>query len=122
MYIYRSRAACALIATLLCWFMASLASAQTPGSRLATANSYLERGAQWFAKRELEKAIAEFDLGIASAPDFGKAYYNRATARVLKGALDEALLDFDRAIQLNPRHVEAYLNRSQVRYRKGDLD
>ena len=47
---------------LTCW-LAQLATAQTQSSRAATASSYLERGNQWVARGEWERAIADFDLG-----------------------------------------------------------
>src|SRR5215510_11655674 len=121
MSLCRIRTTSAMILGLLCCVMTSFSAAQTQNSRLLTANTYLERGKDWFAKQELNKAIADFDLAIASAPDFGVAYYNRGTAKCLKGDLDGALRDFDRALQLNPRHIEAYLNRGHVKYKKGDL-
>ncbi|HEX4947773.1 MAG TPA: hypothetical protein VFZ34_13970 [Blastocatellia bacterium] len=46
------------------------AVAQSQRSRQMTANSYFERGNDWFAKRELDKAIADFDLAIATASEF----------------------------------------------------
>lgn len=38
-------------------WMLSAAAAQAQTSRTATANSYIERGAAWFAKGEWERAI-----------------------------------------------------------------
>ena len=42
------------------------ALAQPQNLRAATASSYLERGNAWFAKGEYERALADFDLAIAS--------------------------------------------------------
>jgi len=60
--------------SILCWL--SLAAAAQPlTSRSATANSYLERGNVWFAKGDLERAIADYGLAIASDPNFPYGYY-----------------------------------------------
>src|SRR5262245_44310962 len=96
--------------SILCWL--SLAAAAQPlTSRSATANSYLERGNVWFAKGDLERAIADYGLAIASDPNFPYGYYNRAVTRYRQGDLERALADFDRAIKLDPRRAESYNKR-----------
>jgi tetratricopeptide (TPR) repeat protein len=57
------------------------AMAQPLTSRSVTASAYIERGATWFVKGEYERALADFDLAIASDPGHAESYYNRATAR-----------------------------------------
>lgn len=66
MNMHRSKTHCA--ALLLCCCAASFA--QTPDARQTTASAYLARGNDWLAKHEVERALADFDLAIASAPDF----------------------------------------------------
>ena len=51
-----------------CWLSPATAVAQPLTSRSVTAISYIERGAAWLAKGELERAIGDFDLAIASDP------------------------------------------------------
>ena len=58
-----------------------LATTRAQNSRAATAASYLERGAAWVSKGELDRAIADFDLAIASDPTLALAFYNRGSAR-----------------------------------------
>jgi hypothetical protein len=44
------------------------------------------------AKGELNRAIADFDLAVASAPAYAVSYYNRGVARHLNSDLDGALV------------------------------
>ena len=97
-------------------------SAQTQGSREATAASYLDRGNSWATKGELDRAIADFNLALQFDPRFAGAYHNRAVALAKKGKWNAALADVDRAIQVDPRLVAAYVGRGGIRFRKGDLD
>ena len=82
-------------------FAAAVAQAQT--SRAASAASYLERGASWMKKGEIDRAIADYDLAIAFDSQSSVARYNRGVARQSKGDLRGALEDFNEAIKLNPR-------------------
>src|SRR5262245_48670812 len=70
---------------------------QAQNLRAATAASYIERGNEWFAKREYARAEADFTLAVATDPNNAEAYYNRATARDQLGKLAESLQDYDRA-------------------------
>jgi len=99
----------------------SLAEVETQNPQADTAASYLERGNEWMAKGELDRAIADYDLAIAFDARIAVAYYNRGLARQREGDLEGTLSDFDRAIQFNPRHVDAYLNRGDVRYWQGQF-
>lgn len=58
-------------------FVSTALIAQAQTSRADTAASYLDRGKAWAAKGELERAIADFDLAIASDPSLAGAWYNR---------------------------------------------
>jgi tetratricopeptide (TPR) repeat protein len=98
----------------------STAWAQT--SREATATAYIDRGNGWMAKGELNRAIADFDLAVASAPAYAVAYYNRGVARHLNGDPDGAPADYNRALQLDPRLAPAYVDRSGIRYVRADLN
>src|SRR5262245_20185793 len=65
------------------------AAAQT--SRADSAKSYVARGNEWMKKGEIERAIADYDLAIASDAMSAVAYYNRGVARSRKGALAGSL-------------------------------
>src|SRR5262245_52168436 len=91
------------------WLTPAMAS-QAQTSRAASAASYLERGNQWLAKGEWERAIVDYDLAIAFDSRVAVAYYNRGVARQRKGDFAGALGDYNQAIELNPRYDDAYLN------------
>src|SRR5262245_23245419 len=99
----------------LLWFVTAAAIAQAQTSRASSAALYLERGNQWLAKGEWDRAIADYDLAI----DFearSTIYGNRGIAKQQKGDLAGALNDYDRAIGLDPLYIEAYLNRGIALY------
>src|SRR5262245_26131700 len=105
----------------LLWFLTATAIAQPQTSRASSAASYLERGNQWMAKGEWDRAIADYDLAIAfdaRAP----VYNNRGLARQRKGDLAGALGDYDRAIELNPRFADGLINRGLLHAEQGDLN
>src|SRR5215475_13756898 len=102
------------------WLATAAANVLAQNSRASSAASYLERGASWLAKGEIERAIADYDLAIAFDARSALAYYNRAVARQRKGDLDGAVGDYDRAIELNPRYEDTYLNRGVIRDGQGE--
>ncbi len=104
------------------WLAPPPASAQSSGSRASSAASYLQRGNEWLARGELDRAIADYDLAIVFDARVAGAYYNRGVARQRKGDLERALRDYDRAIELSPRHADAHLNRGVIRYGQGQYD
>ena len=102
-----------LLALLL---LSSAAEAQTSRS----AETYLKRGNERFARGEIKGAIADFGIAISFQPDLAIAYCNRGIARWTVGDVDGAAADLDSAIQLAPRLAEAYNARGCVRRSKGD--
>src|SRR5262245_42415798 len=102
--------------SICCWLSPAIAVAQPLTPRSATAISYIERGAAWLSKGDLERAIADFDLAIASDPNLACGYNSRGAARWRLKDYGRAVADFNRAIQLDPRFAEAYVNRGKARY------
>src|SRR5262249_61930701 len=98
------------------FWLAAAVMAQPQTSRADSAASYIERGNEWMKKGNVERALADYDLAIASDPLVAKAYYNRGLARQQKGDAAGALADYNKAIELNPRYADAYLNRACIRY------
>jgi len=49
--------------------------AQVPNS---AARTYVERGNERFAKKDIKGALADFDIAITFDPGYASAYYNRA--------------------------------------------
>jgi tetratricopeptide (TPR) repeat protein len=104
-----------------CWplvllLLSSAAEAQTSRS----AETYLERGNDHYARGEINSAIADFGIAISFQPDLAIAYCNRGIARWAVGDLDGAAADLDFAIQLAPRLADAYNARGCVRRSKRD--
>src|SRR5262245_52133479 len=107
--------------TVLLWLVMAAANVEAQTSRASSASSYLERGNQWLAKGELDRAIADYDLAIAFDA-CAAIYNNRGLARQRKGDLAGSLSDYDRAIELNPRYAEGLINRGLFHAEQGDLN
>ena len=86
-----------LLTVLLLLLAATPASAQ---SRADSAQSYVARGAAWFEKGEVERAISDYNLAIAFDPHSATAWLNRAIARSYKGDHEGALEDYTRTLAL----------------------
>ena len=108
-------ASCIIFQSIFCWLSLATAMAQPLTSRSVTASAYIERGAAWIAKGDYERALADFDLAVASDPGHAGAYYSRATVRCYLQDYERAIADFTRAIQLDPRLTKAYVDRSWAR-------
>ena len=61
-----------------------LTVAHAQASRTLSALAYVERGNQWMDKGEWERAIADFNLTIATDPRAAVGYNNRGVARQAK--------------------------------------
>ena len=75
------------------------------------AEFHLRRGLASAAKKEYDRAIADFDQAIKLNPNDAFAYLDRGLAWDDKGEYDKAIADFDQAIKLNPNDAFAYLDR-----------
>ncbi len=83
--------------SICCWLSLATAAAQPLTSRSGMADAYVGRGNAWIAKGEYERALADFDLAIASDPGHAGAYYNRAVTRYRLKDYERELADFTRA-------------------------
>jgi lipoprotein NlpI len=86
----------------------------------ALAGLHYNRGVEWAAKREFDRAIADYDAAIRLNPKYADAYYNRGNAWSSKGEHDRAIADYDMAIRLNPKDAAAYSGRAFELVAKGD--
>src|SRR5215470_9033916 len=99
-YSERRRLILRLIGFALFLLVIASPASQAQPSRGASAADYLERGNEWMAKGDFDRAIADYGFAIAFDSRSAVAHYNRGLARRRKGDLVEALNDYNRAIEL----------------------
>src|SRR5437870_2334764 len=92
---------------------------QAQVSRANSARSYTERGLEWAAKGDWERAISDYSLAL-SFESSAANYYNRAHAHYYKGDFRLALQDLDRALELEPKLIKAWVQRGLARTQTGD--
>jgi tetratricopeptide (TPR) repeat protein len=99
----------------------AIQSGRYSGAEIAPA--YYNRGIAYHrGKRDLDRAMADYDEAIRLDPGKPMYYNNRAVAYRAKGELDRAVADYDHAIRLDPEHASAYLNRANIHGERGELD
>lgn len=94
---------------------------QATGLELADGHAFYVRGAAYFGKGDLERAIADYDHAIRLNPTDKRALAYRALAYRIKGKLDGAIRDYDRIVQLDPRDARAYRSRAMVYWEGGSF-
>lgn len=78
------------------------------------AESFYNRGVDYFQVAEYEKAIADFDKAIGMKSDYAYAYNDRGSAKKMNNDLSGAAKDYERAILINPKLTFAYNNLGSV--------
>jgi tetratricopeptide (TPR) repeat protein len=86
------------------------------------AKTFSNRGVEWQAKGNYDRAIADYGEAIRLNPRHANAYSNRGIAWSAKGDNDRAIADYGEAIRLNPQYAYAYRNRGLAWRAKGDYD
>ncbi|MBV8752115.1 MAG: tetratricopeptide repeat protein [Hyphomicrobiales bacterium] len=99
---------------------AAINSGRYRGKDLAWA--YDNRGLAWYDKKDLARAIADYDQATQLDPNYAYAYNNRGIAWGDKKDYDRAVADYDNAIRINPRYASAYYNRGKAWSEKKDYD
>lgn len=77
------------------------------------AGVHVNRGAMYLARKELEPAIADFDMAIGLAPDLAEAWINRGTAYRGKGDYARSVADITKGLELGAAQpARAHYNRA----------
>jgi tetratricopeptide (TPR) repeat protein len=84
------------------------------------AYAFYDRGIAFQAKRDYDRAIADYTDAIRLEPNFAHAFYNRGTAYQVKRDYDHAIADYTDAIGLDPTYFRAYKARGHAFQAKGD--
>ena len=95
-----------------CWILvwAADVSGQKVGVGIP-ASAHCNRGIELLAKKDLDRAIAEFNEAIRIDPSSTRAYCGRALAWFEKQEFDKAIADNGEAIRIDPKHSRSYNNR-----------
>jgi tetratricopeptide (TPR) repeat protein len=72
------------------------------------------RGDAYQAKKDYDRAIADYDAALKLDPKFQRAYNNRGAAWVKKGDRSRALQDYAEAVRLNPSDSTAAANHKDI--------
>jgi tetratricopeptide (TPR) repeat protein len=88
-------------------------------TKVDLAIAYYNRGNDYQAKGEHDKAIADYTESIKLDPQ-ASAYNNRGFSYSRTGKLDLAIADYDQTLKLKPDHEFAYYNRGWAYSEKGD--
>jgi tetratricopeptide (TPR) repeat protein len=86
----------------------------------ALAIVYINRGAEWKAKKENDKALADYTKAINLDSSIPAIYNNRANIYRERGELDRAIADYTTAIRLDPLYTAAFTNRG-LAYEQKDM-
>lgn len=87
--------------------------------RMRTA-AYFHRGNAWRAKKDYERAVADYGNAIRLNPDNVAAHYNRGNSYLDLGNWDQAIDSYDRAIEINPTMPQFHSNRASAWLRKAE--
>jgi lipoprotein NlpI len=86
------------------------------------AKLHYNRGIEWAAKTNYDRAIADYDVAIKLNPRVSDVFHNRGNAWGSKGDHDRAIADYDAAIKLNPKDLSSHSGRAFELTAKGDYE
>src|SRR5580704_5273224 len=92
---------------------------ETPQYR---AVAFERRGLALFAKKDYDRAIADYDHALALNSRQLAAFINRGNAWQAKGNYDHAIEDYDQALRVDPKNAIALHNRGLTYQDKGRWD
>jgi tetratricopeptide (TPR) repeat protein len=86
------------------------------------ARAYLNRGAAYQSKGDLDHAMEDYNMVIGLGPITAVTLSNRGSIFRLKGDFEHALANFNLAIKINPSYAGTYVNRGFLYKIEGKLD
>jgi len=84
------------------------------------AEFFVNRGAAYGAKGNLQAALQDLNEGIKVEPDFANAYLNRSLVFTSLQQYDKALLDHDSYLNLKPFNADIWYEKGITHYRLGN--
>jgi tetratricopeptide (TPR) repeat protein len=87
----------------------------------ASAVVFRDRGDMWCLKRDLQRAIADYDAALELDSEYAPAWHNRGRAKKELGEFENAIADYTQAIRCQPDYRIAFANRGVLLMRVGRL-
>jgi tetratricopeptide (TPR) repeat protein len=84
--------------------------------------AFNSRGNAYWAKKDYDHAVADYDQAIKLNPTDAVFFSNRGGALVAKGEVDRGITDFDQSIRINPNLPRTYVDRGNAFRGKGLYD
>ncbi|MEQ1775521.1 MAG: tetratricopeptide repeat protein [Burkholderiales bacterium] len=88
----------------------------------ALAGIYFNRAIEWNAKKDFDRAIADYTEAIKINADYREAFNNRGNAHRNKKDYDRAIEDYEQAIRIAPKRGLYHRNRGNVLMDKRDYE
>lgn len=88
----------------------------------ALAGVYFNRAVELNAKKDLDRAIADYSEAIKLNPNYREAFNNRGNAWRAKKEFDNAIADYEAAIRIAPKRGLYHRNRGNVLMDKRDYE
>ena len=104
---------CIVLSALFCRARAADPDVPQLNPKTATPEAYNDRGNLCLEKKEIDKAIADYNEAIRRAPKSAYLYANRSNAYLEKKEYDRAITDLNEAIRLEPKKAEWYQRSGQ---------
>jgi len=82
-------------------------------------SAYNNLGSAFLRKKQLDKAIEQFQKALEINPNNAGAHNNLGDALSQKGRIDEAIEQFQKALEINPNFAEAHSNLGNALVQKG---
>src|SRR5204863_8828541 len=95
-------------------------SGQETTENLSTA--FYNRGIGYFAKKDYERAILDYDEALRLNASKSNAYINRGLSYYRKGNYDRAIADYGQALRFNPGDAATHDARGNAYDDTGDYD